>query len=142
MPTTTDYYILTSRITYSGNKEKIILTHITEEEEAVLDSGENLEIVRGVRKFNIHANNIYCYGDIDLREGSDDSKEIATFDFLDYLNGVGIKIPSDYNYENHECHSPIDRYRITETWRPEVLTRYAHGCLGKPKKILLFIETR
>lgn len=138
MPTTEHYYVVNSRINSNKNKELVILTYLTEEEENVLDETNEIKLKRANQTFSIRKNNIYCYGDVDLREGSDDSYEISNFDFLDYLNGIGVKIPSDYNYEKHECHSPIPKYRITETWRPDVLVRYAHGCLNKPKKILLF----
>jgi hypothetical protein len=127
-----------SRITNTKGKELVILTYLTQEEENILDEQNEIILKRANKTFSIRKNNIYCYGDVDLNEGSDDSKEIANFDFLDYLNGIGIKIPSDYNYEHHVCYSPLKKYRITETWKPDVLVRYAHGCLNKPKKILLF----
>ena len=138
MPTTEHYYVVNSRITNTKRKELVILTYLTPEEENELDENNKVTLTRANQTFSIRKNNIYCYGDVDLKEGSDDSHEIANFDFLDYLNGIGVKIPSDYDYEHHVCRSTINKYRITETWRPDVLVRYAHGCLNKPKKILLF----
>lgn len=114
------------------------MTSITEEEEQQLDDGKELILKRGNISFRIHCNNIYCYGEVNFNKGSDDCNQIATFDFLDYLDWKGIVIPSDYDYEHHECHSPLKCYRWTETWRPDVLARYAHGCLNKPKHIVLF----
>ena len=114
------------------------MTYITEEEEQQLDEGKQLILNRGNTSFQVHSNNIYCYGEVDFHEGSDDCKQIATFNFLDYLGWKGIVLPSDYHYDTHECHSPLKIYRWYETWRPDVLARYAHGCLNKPKRIVLF----
>uniref|UniRef100_A0AAU8MJT9 Uncharacterized protein n=1 Tax=Geladintestivirus 5 TaxID=3233137 RepID=A0AAU8MJT9_9CAUD len=137
MPIFQDYYILISR-TDTSHKEQVIMTYITEEEEQKLDEGKELILKRGNASFQIHGNNVYCYGEVDFHKGSDDCKQIATFNFLDYLGWKGIVIPSDYDYDLHECHSPLKCYRWTETWKPDVLVRYVHGCLNKPKRIVLF----
>ena len=137
MPIFQDYYILISRIDKSY-REQVIITYITEEEEQQLDKGKQLTLNRGNTSFQVHSNNIYCYREVDFHEGSDDCKQIATFNFLNYLGWKGIVIPSDYHYDTHECHSPIKSYRWTETWKPDVLARYAHGCLNKPQRIVLF----
>ena len=137
MPIVQDYYILTSR-TDAKRIEQVIMTYITEEEEQKLDSNEELILERGEVSFNIQCNNVYCYGEVDFNKGSDDCKKIATFNFLNYLGWKGIVIPSDYHYDTHECHSPLKSYRWTETWKPDVLARYAHGCLNKPERIVLF----
>lgn len=137
MPIVQDYYILTSR-TDAKRIEQVIMTYITEEEEQKLDNNEELIIGRGEASFNIQCNNVYCYGEVNFNKGSDDCKKIATFNFLNYLGWKGIVIPSDYHYDTHECHSPLKSYRWTETWKPDVLARYAHGCLNKPQRIVLF----
>ena len=137
MPIFQDYYILISRID-DKRKEQVIMTYITEEEEQKLDDSEELILERGNMSFQINYNNIYCYGEVDFHEGSDDCKQIATFNFLNYLGWKGIVIPSDYYYDTHECHTPIKPYRWRETWKPDVLARYAHGCLNKPQRIVLF----
>ena len=137
MPIFQDYYVLTSRTDIS-RKEQVIMTYITEEEEQKLDNNEELILERGEVSFNIQCNNVYCYGEVDFNKGSDDCKKIATFTFLDYLGLKGIALPSDYHYDTHTCHSPFKSYRWYETWSPEILARYAHGCLNKPKRIVLF----
>lgn len=114
------------------------MTYITEEEEQELDKNNTLTLKRNNIIFQIHSNNVYCYGEVNFKEGSDDCKQIATFNFLDYLGWKGIMLPSDYHYDTHECHSPLTSYRWYETWQPDVLARYAHGCLNKPKRIVLF----
>lgn len=138
MPLSTEYVIVNSRIERNGLKEVIIMTYLTEEEEKALDDGKRIKVKRSKRTFVIDPGMIYCYGDVDFREGSDDCDVIDSFSFLDYLGAVGIRIPSDYHYDTHECHSPLKCYRYTETFRPSVLCRYCHGVLGKPKNIVLF----
>lgn len=137
MPIFQDYHILVSR-TDVNHKEQVIMTYITEEEEQKLDESKELVIERGNIIFKVHHNNIYCYGEVNFKEGSDDCKQIATFNFLDYLGWKGVMLPSDYHYDTHECHSPLTSYRWYETWQPDVLARYAHGCLNKPERIVLF----
>lgn len=114
------------------------MTYITEEEEQQLDDGKEVTFERGSKSFQVHRDNVYCYGEVDFHEGSDDCKQIATFNFLNHLDWKGVVIPSDYHYDFHECYSPLTRYRWTETWSPDTLARYAHGCLNKPKRIVLF----
>lgn len=137
MPIFQDYFVLISRID-TLRKEQVIMTYITEEEEQQLDNGKEITLERGSKSFQVHRNNVYCYGEVDFHEGSDDCKQIATFNFLNQLDWKGVVIPSDYHYDFHECHSPLTCYRWTETWEPDTLARYAHGCLNKPKRIVLF----
>ena len=119
-------------------KELFIITGITELEHKKLKNLNDLHIVRGNCEFHITPDDVLCYGDIDFHESSDDCKELDTFNFLEHLVAKGIGIPSRYNYDKHECISPINRYLITETFRNSVLCRYLHGCLGKPKFTLIF----
>lgn len=137
MPIFPNYYILTSR-TDINEKFQIIISYLTDEEEKRLDDGESITITRGSLKAPIDSHNVYCYGEVDFSKDSKDLEQIAIFNFLSHLNFTGARIPSDYDYETHTCHSPIPFYRYTETWRPEVLTRYAHACINKPSKIVLF----
>ena len=94
MPIFQDYYVLISRIDKSC-REQVIITYITEEEEQQLDKGKQLTLERGNASFQVHGNNIYCYGNGDFNESSDDCKQIATFNFLDYLDLKGVMLPSD-----------------------------------------------
>jgi hypothetical protein len=123
-------------------KELFIITGISELEYKKLKSLNDLYIVRGDCSFNITPDDVLCYGDIDFHEGSDDCKELDTFNWLDNLGIRGIGIPSRYNYDKHECSSPINKYLITETFRNSTLCRYLHGCLGKPHYTLIFREIK
>lgn len=140
MSVNTDFQILTSLIK-SNKKEQVILSYLSEEDEKLLDKNSPIIITRGNHTFNITKNQVYCYGDVDFSEDSDDLYEIDNFKFLDSIGAYGIKIPSNYNYDTHSCSSPFKYYMYKETWSPAELTRYHHGCLGKPNKIILFKRT-
>ena len=114
------------------------MTYISEEEEAALDKGEVLTLKRGNRTMTVMPNHLYCYGEVDFSTNSDDMYQIEDFHFLDYLGAKGLHIYSDYHYDTHECHSPLPQCRWTETWNPAEIAQYAHGCLGKPQRIVLF----
>ena len=126
----------------SITKEIFIITGISENEYHKLKKAENLNIVRGNAKFNITPDDILCFGDIDFHEGSDDCKELDTFNWLEHLGAKGVGIPSRYNYNMHECISPVNKCLITETFRNSSLCRYLHGCLGKPQYTLIFREIK
>ena len=124
------------------HKELFIMTGISEVEHRKLKNLNDLYIVRGNCEFHITPDDVLCYGDIDFHEGSYDCIELDTFNWLEHLVAKGIGIPSRYNYDKHECTSPINKYLITETFRNSTLCRYLHGCLGKPQFTLIFRELK
>ena len=142
MPITPNYRILTN---IRNNKDKIIkqiiMTYITEEEELLLDNIKDnyVNLDRENRTFTIKVNNIFCYGDVDFHN-DDDLNTINSFKFLNHLDAVGVKIYSNYDYETHTCSSPNKTLLYTETFQPIDLVKYAHGCLNKPKKLILFSQ--
>ena len=115
-----------------------IMTYLTKAEEVALDKKETIEITRGFRHFTISPRDIYCYGEIDFHNGSDDYKELAKMKFLSHLCFCGIWIEANYDYDRHCCYSPIKRKQWYDTTRPEVLSQYAHGILGKPRRCIIF----
>ena len=139
MPVFKAYHLLSSYRDINKRKVMIYMTYITEEDENILDNNKELNIVRDDLKFKINLNNTYCYGEVDFTNDSDDMYNIENFNFLDYLTGFsGIPIRNGYDYDNHECTSVEQRCGWTETWNPAVLAQFAHGCLGKPDRIVLF----
>ena len=141
MPVDHTYKVVSVQNNLSG-KEIFIITGISELEHKKLKNLNDLHIIRGNCEFHITPDNVLCFGDIDFHEGSDDCKELDTFNLLEHLGAKGIGIPSRYNYNKHECTSPINKYLITETFRNSTLCRYLHGCLGKPQYTLIFRELR
>lgn len=141
MPITKDYRILAYNNNVHSSKQLTIMTYISEEEEAQLDKGKTLILKRGDKTLKVEINKTYCYGEIDFTNGSDDMEQIDTFDFLNYLGSFkGVPIHADYNYETHSCCSPVKKIRWTETFHPSVVAQYAHGCLGKPQRVVLFYQ--
>lgn len=124
------------------HKELIIITWVSEKEYQKLKHGEELWIRRGNQDFYINPDDIFCFGDINFNEGSKDCDELDTFNWLDNLVAKGIGIPSNYNYDKHECKSKFRFYQITETFKNSVLCRYFHACLGKPQYTLIFREMK
>lgn len=124
------------------HKELIIMTWISEKEYQKLKHGDELYIKRGNQDFYINPDDIFCFGDINFKEISRDCNDLDTFNWLDNLVAKGIGIPSNYNYDKHECKSKLKCYQITETFKNSTLCRYYHGCLGKPKYTLIFRETK
>jgi len=115
-----------------------IMTYITEDEERALDNKESIEIDRGSRHFTINPHDVYCYGEIDFHNGSEDYKELAKLKFLSHLCFCGVWLEANYDYDKHCCYSPINRKQWYDTTRPEVLAQYTHGILGKPKRTIIF----
>ena len=138
MPIMKDYNMLSLNANIDKGVIMTFMTYITEEEEKDLDKGGEIKLVRGDMEFTIKPRMVYCYGHVDFTTDSSDYNIIEDFDFLNFLSEVGIHIPSDYNYKKHECHSPINKVRWTETWNPARIAQYAHARLGKPDRIVLF----
>ena len=138
MPITTmGYQTICSHSSSKNEVESIVIISIDEKEEKKLDKGF-LQCVRDDQTFSIHQNEIVCYGEIDFTTGSDDYNTIEEMTWLEYLGAKGICIPSDYNYEEHCCYSPISKCRYTETFNPARLTQYLHSRLGKPQRVCIF----
>ena len=142
MPVNPTYRVISLHNFDRFHKELFIITGISEREYAKLKHGDNICIKRGEENFDIVSDDVLCFGDIDFHEGSDDCKELDTFNWLEHLYAKGVGIPSRYNYNKHECTSPMNKYLITETFRNSTLCRYLHGCLGKPQFTLIFREIK
>lgn len=139
MPIDPTYKVISHR--ENINKTEIfIITGITESEYHKLKKLIPLNITRGNAEFNIDPDEVFCFGEIDFSEGSEDSVELDTFNWLDHLVAKGVTIPANYNYEKHQCTSPISKYLMSETVRISTLCRYLHGCLGKPQFTVIFRE--
>lgn len=142
MPVDPTYKIIAIRNNPS-NKELFIILGITENQYnkiKTLTEGDSIKIVKDNCEFEVYAEDIFCYGNIDFHEGSDDCKKLDTFNWLEYLDLQGVGIPSKYNYDKHQCIGTNKGFYITETFRNSTLCRYLHGCLGKPEFTLIFRE--
>lgn len=141
MPISQNFHILNSNRSPIGCRRTIMIA-ISEEEESLIDNigDRSLAFHRGDKSFSVKRKDVYCYGEVDFKD-KDTLDAIDKFKFLDYLGAVGVHIYSKYDYDKHCCYSPMRRAMWTETWSPADLAKYAHGCLKKPERILLFNET-
>lgn len=135
------YQVICSRFISKIESEQIIMIPISEKEELDLDKGL-LVTTRDSFIFTINKSNVICYGEIDLHDGSDDFKVIQGMNWLDHLYNLGICVPSDYNYVEHCCYSPIHKYRYYDTTNPAIVAQYIHARLGKPQRCCIFKEKR
>ena len=140
MPITQTYRILCNN-RESLKRHQVIMTHISKEEEHIIDKIVNAHIllIRGDKQFKITKKQIYCYGEVDFNS-EEDLDQIDKFDFLNYLGSRGLAVPSDYDFETHSCYPETKGVKWTETWTPSIITKYAYACLNKPKRIVLFVN--
>lgn len=140
MPTIDTYCVICSKKRGTSDKELYIITGIDEKDYNRIKRESTINIQRGKEHFSVVPDDVVCYGEIDYREGSEDCEILDSFNWLDDLVAKGISIPSDYNYDNHECVSPKHFIRWSETFVISKVCRYLHGRLGKPKYSLIFRE--
>jgi hypothetical protein len=133
----TNAQVISCRSISKTEKEIILIAAITEEQEKQLDKGflkyEDDDCI-----FKIDSSCKPIYGPIDFHTGSDDYCVLETMNWLDHLTGVGVIIPSDYNYEEHCCYSPLKKARFYDTTNPAKVAQYKHACLGKPERVCIF----
>lgn len=133
------YQVICSHSSISNEVEQIIMIPISEKEELALDNGI-LHTVRNGFTFTIESKDVICYGEIDFHDNSDDFDVIQGMNWLNWIQGLGICVPSDYSYEEHCCYSPIKSCRYYDTSNPAVVAQYNHAVLGKPKRVCIFKE--
>lgn len=126
----------------SGLKYAAYMTGISEEEEALIDELGNrpFEFKRGGRTFTIRVKDIYFYGEVDLTY-PDDIDLVRRFDFIKMLGKDYVTVWSRYDYATHTCLSPRSKPLWCECSDPLIPLQYAHGVLGKPKRVLVFNQT-
>lgn len=138
VPISRNFHILNNNRSNRTNKQTIMIA-ISEDEETTIDNigDSNINFTRGNRIFSVTMKDIYCYGEVDFND-EDILNKINSFKFLNHLDAKGVNIPAGYNYNTNTCDSTSRRLKWSETWSPAELAKFAHGCLNKPKRILLF----
>lgn len=127
MPISHHYHII------SGTN--VCMIEIDEKEELKIDKlGDKiLSLERGDRIFNITKDKIYCYGEVDFNS-REDLETIEDFKFVtDYVQYI-----TRYDYDKHCSYSFGKKPSWSETNSSAKLAKFAHGCLGKPERIILF----
>lgn len=124
--------------TEGGRTKEIIITYLTEDEEQRIDNDEVIDIQRGSLTFEISKSKIYAYGEIDFTRGSDDYKVLEDMTWFNHLTLKGVDVLANYDYKQNIAVSDIPGGRWYDTVRPEVVTQFKHGQLGKPKRCVIF----
>mgnify|MGYP007002252360 CR=1 FL=1 len=138
MPISKDYQTVICHTEKIGNKIKsqtrILMTWINDKEEALLDKGRAISITRGGITFDLDKDNIFSYGEVDFHNGTED------YDALNELIPFKdiVHIPLNYDYDTHTCKTKLKRYQTYETDNIGAMAQYAHGRLGKPKRVVIF----
>ena len=140
MPISKDYQTVIYH-TNTTNKEgrpteqvRIIMAPITEKEEALLDEGKAFIIHRGDLSFNLNSDNVLAYGEVDFHNDSDDYENIIkVIPYRDIIH-----LPFNYDYDTHTCKTKTKCYQTYETDNIGAIAQYAHGRLGKPKRVVIF----
>ena len=140
MPISKDYQTVIYH-TNMTNKEgkpteqvRILMAPITEQEEALLDDGKAFAIHRGDLSFNLSSDNVFAYGEVDFHKGTEDYENIdALIPYRDMVH-----LPLHYDYDTHTCKTKTKCYQTYETDNIGAMAQYAHGRLGKPKRVVIF----
>ena len=138
MPISKDYQTVICHTEKAGNKIKsqtrILMTWISDKEEALLDKGRAISITRGGITFDLDKDNIFSYGEVDFHDGTED------YDALNELIPFKdiVHIPLNYDYDTHTCKTKTKCYQTYETDNIGAMAQYAHGRLGKPKRVVIF----
>lgn len=151
--------ILTSRIYNGLGVEQLIMIPISDENEYTLDAiignaEEVHDIIHetNIQDYKLSKNNILAYGHINLKDNSKDFLSLETLKLHNFDIHKGVKIPNNYDYENHCCYvekgkrpnylnSPtlqMDGIDWTTTTNIAKVIQYNHGMLGKPNKVVIF----
>ena len=138
MPISKDYQTVICHTEKVGDKIKsqtrILMTWINDKEEALLDKGKAISISRGGITFDLDRDNIFSYGEVDFH---DDSEDYEALNELIPFKDV-VHIPLNYDYDTHTCKTKTKSYQTYETDNIGAMAQYAHGRLGKPKRVVIF----
>lgn len=137
LPVRKDYYGINTWKSM-GRTIAVVMTSITEEEENSIDHNEDLGITRGGVYFRVKPKNIYCYGEVDFSDGSDDLYTVDTFDWTDHCIEKGLPVYSNYDFKTHTCQSDLKRPRWHDSFSCAKVAQQAYAFIGKPKRIVIF----
>lgn len=136
LPIRKDYYDITSFIR-KGYRVAVVMTSLTEKEELAIDDGKTIQLDRGNCTFYVGPKDVYCYGEINFHNHSEDMDVISEFPWFNTYEDHGVCIPARYNYETHTAKTE-NKLQWFDTTRPERIAQYAHGFIGKPKRTIIF----
>ena len=138
MPTFKNQYVLCKHIEL-GKMVNVIMMPITKEQSDAIsfNSYEGITLKNEKHKYTVESKNIIIWGNLDFNDERD-LDVLSRLKFLSYLQGTGVPIPENYEYETHKAYTPTDRYILGETWDTTELIKFAHASLNKPEYIIMF----
>ena len=113
---------------------------ISDEDEQLLDDNKRILVEINGRMVKLTSKDVICYGSIDFTHDSIDMDFIRGLELFMTDSIRGVAIPSRYSYKNHTALGTDRGILYYDTVRFDVILKYKHGCLGKPKKIVLWKE--
>ena len=75
---------------------------------------------------------------MNFKDNSEDYEQLAESPILNSIVANGVRMPANYDYDKHCCYTPKPYALTWETFRPELITQFKHGMLGKPRKCIIF----
>ena len=115
----------------------IVMIPISEEDEQKLDERQAFGITCGNRTFAVGPSNVKYYGEIDFHSGSEDYAILEESHLFFPMPFQGACIPANYDYEKHCCYSDNKKPKWFDTVNAALVCQYAHGVLGKPKRVAI-----
>lgn len=125
-----ELFVITKLITF-GKEIAIVMMPISEKQENALDNGSEIKL--GSRW--IAAEQIFCYGEMNF-DNEDDIQLINNFEWI--IEKKGLVIPANYDYDKHTCEAYDLKIGHHETFDNIKVVKYAHGCLNKPQRSIIF----
>jgi len=132
-----------SIVTHSNKvrKASINLAGITEEQELALDNKQSIELRKDGIIYTVNYKDVYCYGEIDFSNSSTDLDEFCDFEWQ-FENTKPCYLPAYYNYDKHCAYAKTIKSApiYTETFDNATIAQWVHGCIGKPKRCVIFLD--
>ena len=131
-----DYH--TMAYLFKGAREyAIVMLPITKEDEQKLDERQAFGKEIGDRIFPLGPSNVKYYGEIDFHQGSEDYSILEESHLFFPMQFQGACIPANYDYDKHCCYSDGKTAKWFDTVNAALVCQYAHGVLGKPKRVAI-----
>lgn len=116
---------------------EVIMLPITEEEELKLDKRESFGKETKDRIFPLGPANVKYYGEINFNSGSGDYRTLEDSRLFFPMEFQGASVPANYDYDKHCCYSDNRKPKWFDTVNAALICQYAHGILGKPKRVAI-----
>lgn len=129
-----------------GGGYSILMTYITDEEISNLKEFDAIELQRNNFKFPIKLDDcLFLRTNVDFSTNSENYNAVKTIEIFSNKDNKGIDIPCHYDYKTHSVSEEITEYcykpkvKYVNSFNLAKIVQYIHGCLGKPKNVVIAI---